>query len=233
MSAALTLLTIFGRGREPTPAAWRWFPVVGAAIGALLGGVWWVADLAFPPLVAAVLVVIADLIVTGMLHMDGLTDSADGLLPHGTRADRLRIMRTPDVGAFGVVAVSAALLARVGALSVQSVSIGLLVALWCASRTVVATAPAFVPYARENGIASPMVTAPASALLLVALVPAGVVAGIATGARGVAATVATIVAVAAVVALAKRRIGGFTGDVLGAGIVVGETVGLLVAAAKW
>jgi adenosylcobinamide-GDP ribazoletransferase len=233
MSAALSLLTIFGRGREPTPGAWQWFPIVGAAIGALVGSVWWLSDWAFPPLIAAVLVVIADLIVTGMLHMDGLADSADGLLPHATRAERLRIMRAPDVGAFGVIAVAVTLLARVSALSAQAVSIGLLVALWCASRTVVAAVPAFVPYAREQGIASPMVTTPASALILVALVPAGVVAGVATGARGVAATVAAIVAVVGVVALAKRRLAGFTGDVLGAGIVVGETVGLVVAAAKW
>jgi adenosylcobinamide-GDP ribazoletransferase len=233
MSAALSLLTIFGRGREPTPGAWRWFPLVGAAIGGLLGGVWWLADRAFPPLIAAVLVVIADLAVTGMLHADGLADSADGLLPHATRDERLRIMRAPDVGAFGIVAVVIALLARVSALSAQSVSIGLLVGLWCASRTVVAAVPAFVPYARDNGIASRMLTTSGSAWILAALVPAGLVAAVSTGPRGVVATMATIVAAAGIVALAKRRIGGFTGDVLGAGILVAETVGLVIAAAKW
>jgi adenosylcobinamide-GDP ribazoletransferase len=233
MSAALSLLTIFGRAREPTPHAWRWFPLVGAAIGALVGGVWWLADQLFPPLVAAMLVVIADLAITGMLHADGLADSADGLLPHATRAERLRIMRAPDVGAFGIIAVAAALLARLTALSVQPVSVGLVVALWCASRTVVAAAPAVVPYAREEGIASRMLTSPGSAWPLVALVPAGVVAVAASGFRGAAALVATIVGAVGVAALATRRIGGFTGDVLGAAIVVGETVGLVVAAAKW
>jgi adenosylcobinamide-GDP ribazoletransferase len=233
MSAALSLLTIFGRGREPTPGAWQWFPLVGAAIGALLAGVWWLSDWVFPPLVAAVLVVIADLIVTGMLHVDGLADSADGLLPHATRSERLRIMRAPDVGAFGVVAVATALLARVSALSVQAVSIGLLVAVWCASRTVVAAVPAFLPYARDHGIASQMVTRPSSAWMLAALAPAGVVAAVSTGLRGAAAVATTIVVAAGVVVLAKRRIGGFTGDVLGAGIVVGETVALVMAAAKW
>jgi adenosylcobinamide-GDP ribazoletransferase len=233
MSAALSLLTIFGRAREPTARAWRWFPLVGAAIGALVGGVWWLGDHVFPPLVAAVLVVAADLAVTGMLHFDGLADSADGLLCHAKRSERLRIMRTPDVGAFGAIAVVVILLACVAALSVQPVSILLIVALWCASRTVVAALPGVVPYARDEGIASPMLTTPASAWPVIALIPAVVVATVADGYRGGAATAATVVGAIGVAALAKRRVGGFTGDVLGAAIVVGETLGLIVAAAKW
>ena len=233
MSAALALLTVLGRAREPTARAWGWFPVVGAAIGALVGSVWWLTDLAFPPLVAAVVVVIADLAVTGMLHFDGLADSADGLLPHATPAERLRIMRSPDVGAFAVVVVATVLLARVAALSAQPVSIGLIAALWCTSRTVVAAAPRFVPYARDEGIVSGMLPGPPSMWILAALGPAVVVGALGAGGPGVAAVAATIAGVAGVVVLANRRIGGFTGDVLGAGIVVGETVGLLVAAAKW
>ena len=53
------------------------------------------------------------------------------------------------------------------------------------------------------------------------------------GLAGFAATVALVLGAAAVVALAQRRIGGFTGDVLGAAGLVGETVALVVAAAKW
>ncbi len=233
MTAALALLTVLGRAREPTAACGGWFPIVGAAIGVLVGGVWWASDLSFPPIVAAALAVVADLAVTGMLHFDGLADTADGLLPHAAREERLRIMRTPDVGAFGVVAVAAALLIRVTALSAQPVSIGLIAALWCASRTVAASTPRFSPYARDEGLASAMLPSPASTWLLVALFPAGVVAALTTGLRGSVAVAVTAVGVAGVAALAKRRIGGFTGDVLGAGIVLGETIGLVVAAAKW
>jgi adenosylcobinamide-GDP ribazoletransferase len=233
VSTALALLTVFGRAREPTARAWRWFPLVGAAVGALVGSVWWVTDRAFPPLAAAVLVVVADLAVTGILHFDGLADSADGLLCHATRTERLRIMRTPEVGAFGVIVVVVILLARVSAFSVQPVSILLIAALWCASRTAVAALPAFLPYARDQGIASAMLITSASAWPLVALIPAAVVAAAADGIRGGAATAATVVGALGVAALAKRRIGGFTGDVLGAAIVVGETLGLIVAAAKW
>jgi adenosylcobinamide-GDP ribazoletransferase len=233
VSAALSLLTIFGRAQEPTARAWRWFPVVGAAVGALVGGVWWLGDQAFPPLVAAVLVVAVDLGVTGMLHVDGLADSADGLLCHATRTERLRIMRAPEVGAFGVIAVAVVLLARVSALSAQPASILLIIALWTASRTVVAAVPGFLPYARDHGIASPMLMRRPSVWPVLALIPAAVVAVAADGVRGGAATAATVLGAVGVAVLAKRRIGGFTGDVLGAAIVVGETLGLITAAAKW
>src|SRR4051812_18747118 len=100
MRDALGLLTTFGRrGGALSSRSLLWFPVIGAGLGAIVGGAWWVADQAWSPLAAAVIVVIVDLAVTGMLHLDGLADSADGLLPHATRERRLEIMRTPDVGA--------------------------------------------------------------------------------------------------------------------------------------
>jgi adenosylcobinamide-GDP ribazoletransferase len=78
-----------------------------------------------------------------------------------------------------------------------------------------------------------MLSRPAPAWPLVALLPAGVVAGLAEGVRGMAAVAAVVVAGGAVLALAQRRIGGFTGDVLGAAIVLGQTAGLVVGAARW
>ncbi len=231
--AALSLLTVLGRATEPTPRAWRWFPVVGAAAGGLVGSAWWLADQVFPPLLAAALAVVAGLAVTGLLHIDGLADTADGLLCHAPPDQRLRIMRAPDVGAFGVAVVSAVVVLQVSALAVQSVSVVLLAAIWSASRTAVTAAPAWLPYARERGIASPMLDTGASAWPLAALVPIGVLAAIVEGSRGAAAVAATVVGAVGVLWLASRRIGGFTGDVLGAAIVLGETVGLVAAAAKW
>jgi adenosylcobinamide-GDP ribazoletransferase len=232
MREAVALLTVLGRATAPTARAWRWFPLVGAAIGALVGVVWLGSSELFAPLVAATLAVAADLAVTGMLHVDGLADSADGLLPHQQRSERLRIMRTADVGAFAVAVVVIVLVARVAALATQAVSVALIAALWCASRTVVAAVPARVAYVRDDGIASPMLPT-GSAWPALALVP--VVAGIAVvdGTRGVVSVVVCVAAAAGVLVLAVRRIGGFTGDVLGAAIVVSETAGLLVAAARW
>src|SRR4051812_17036191 len=99
MRAAISFLTPLGGARSPSPSAWRWFPLVGAGLGGLLGAGWWAADRLWPRPVAAALVVAADLALTGLLHIDGLVDSADGLLPHLDRDRRLAVMSEPDVGA--------------------------------------------------------------------------------------------------------------------------------------
>jgi adenosylcobinamide-GDP ribazoletransferase len=233
MRDALALLTTVGRrGGALTARSLGWFPIVGALLGAGLGAGWWAADRAFAPLLAAALVMVADLALTGLLHFDGLVDTADGLMPHLTREERLRVMRRPDAGAFGVTVAATVLLLRVAALSSLDVSAGLLVALWCSSRALVASVPAFVPYARANGMATALLAgAPRWPALVV--VPAAALAVVANGAGGLAAVLALTVAALALVLVAHRRLGGFTGDVLGAAIVAGETVGLVLAAARW
>ena len=230
---AVGLLTTLGRrGGSLHARALGWFPLLGAALGALVGACWWAADEVWTPLPAAVLVVVVDLAVTGMLHVDGLADSADGLLPHADRDRRLAIMRAPDVGAFGVAIVGIALIALVAALASQPVSVLLVIGLWMAGRSLVAAVPALVPYAREQGIATPLLDgAPRWPLVCVPI--AAAIAALETGARGATAVVVGVAAGIGVLALARRRLGGFTGDVLGATIVVVETIGLLVAAARW
>ena len=233
MREALAFLTVVGRPSPPTPQALRWFPVVGAAVGGVVGTVWWLADQAFPALLAAALVVAVDLALTGLLHADGLADAADGLLPHASRARRLEIMRSPDVGAFGVAVLVIVLLTRVGALAARPADIGLIVGVWCVSRTLVAVAPAWLPYARETGLATPLLAAPATPVVGLAVLPATALAVGTAGWVGGAAIAAALLAGAAVLALARVRLGGFTGDVLGATILVAETVGLVVAGARW
>jgi adenosylcobinamide-GDP ribazoletransferase len=233
MREALAFLTVVGRPSPPTPRALRWFPVVGAGVGGVVGAVWWLADEAFPALLAAALVVAVDLALTGLLHADGLADAADGLLPHAPRERRLEIMRSPDVGAFGVTVLIVVLLARVGALAGRPADVGLIVGLWCTSRTLVAVAPAWLPYARDTGLATPLLAEPAAPVVGLALLPATALAVVTVGWVGGAAIGAAMLAGAAVLALARARLGGFTGDVLGAAIVVAETVGLVVAGARW
>ncbi|MCU1428359.1 MAG: cobS [Actinomycetia bacterium] len=232
MREAIALLTTLGGAAPLTSRALRWFPLAGALAGALLGGCWWAAGKWWAPAVAAAIVVAADLALTGMLHVDGLADSADGLLPHLTRERRLDVMRAPDIGAFGVAVVGGALLCEFAALASIRPSVLLLVGLWCAARSLTASVPAFVPYARTDGIASTLLEH-APRWPVVGVVPAAALAALGTGRGGFAAVLAGTLAGAGVVALARRRVGGFTGDVLGAAIVVTEVVGLVVAAAKW
>lgn len=235
MLAALGFLTVLGPARAPGRWTLWWFPVVGAALGAALGALWWGAEQLWPPLVVAAVVVVADLVLTGLLHADGLADTADGLLPHLERERRLEVMRDPRTGAFGVAAVGGALLLRWAALASMAAEPLLLVALWAASRSVMAAATGLLPYARTAGLASAFAEArPRGApLIALAVVPAAGVAAAATGAGGAVAVVAGVVAGSGVLVLAARRIGGYTGDVLGACGIVVETVGLVVAGARW
>jgi len=249
---ALAFLTPLGGARRPTPGALRWFPVVGAAMGLVLGGTWWLVARAWPPLAAAAIVVVADLALTGLLHLDGLVDTADGLLPHLPRERRLAVMRQPDAGAFGVGTAAAVLILRWAALASIRPAPLLLGGLWCLSRSAMAACATGMPYARaEGGIATAFGAqaeggAPggpgADRLASVRRIPIFYVAA-AVGAAGLAAAwsvpagpVAVSVAAvgfAAVIWFATRRIGGFTGDVLGAAGMIAESVGLLAAVARW
>ena len=233
MRQALGFLTPFGGASAPTPQAVRWFPVVGILVGLAVGGVWRGAEELWPPALAAALAVVADLALTGMLHVDGLVDSADGLLPHLPRERRLDVMSEPTVGAFGVVVAGAVLLVRWAAFASMGADIWLVAGLWCLSRTAMVAVMAALPYAREVGLAS--VFAGTGRLVVVAAgaVAAAALVGIAVGWPALAVVSVAGLAVMGIAALAQQRLGGFTGDVLGAAGVLAETVGLVVAAAKW
>jgi adenosylcobinamide-GDP ribazoletransferase len=234
MRSALGFLTVVGGAAPPSGRAPRWFGVVGALVGLAVGGAWWGAGELWPALVAAVLAVALDAGLTGMLHLDGLADCGDGLLAPLPRDRRLAVMASPEVGSFGAVVLVVVLGARVAGFASQPPDVLLVVGLWAAARAAMAVTMAALPYARAGGTAAGFAAAgpPAAALLALGLGLA-VVVGAGGGGRGAATAAAAAAAFAAVVALGVRRLGGYTGDVLGAAGVVAETVGLLVAAARW
>lgn len=237
MRSALGFLTPFGPATTPGPHTLRWFPVVGAGIGALVGTVWWASSRAWGPTpVPAALAVAADLALTGMLHMDGLADSADGLLPHLSQDRRLEVMSRPDIGAFGLTVTAAVLLLRFAALESQRAEIALVAGVWCLSRTMMVAATVWMPYAKKTGLASAFLGDARAASVTVVLGGTGAAVALAfwgRGPAGIAGLAVGAVSGAAVMALARRRLGGFTGDVLGATAVVTETVALVVTAARW
>lgn len=236
LHSAISFLTPLGGARPPSGRAWLWFPSVGLVMGLALGGIWYGLAQAWPPWVAATLVVGGDLALTGGLHFDGLVDSADGLLAHLDGDRRLAVMADPAVGAFGLAAGATTLLLRAAALAGIRPSPLLLAGLWCASRTWMALAALVLPYARPaGGLASAFLDGRRRPVPVAVMGLAGSLALMAAWrpVPGTAALVAATLAAAGVVLLGRRRLGGFTGDVLGAAGVVGETVGLLVAAAWW
>jgi len=233
--AALAFLTPFGGAATPDPRAVAWFPAVGAAIGTTLGLLWWGAAKEWGPLVVAVLVVGADLGLTGMLHFDGLLDSADGLLAHLDRERRLEVMATPGVGAFAVAVGATVLLARWAAFASLRPAPLLLAGLWCASRTLMAAVMWALPYARQGptGLVRAFLGRPPVLAVALGGAAAVVLAGLWRPLVGPAAVVAGVTAGSLVAWQAHRKLGGYTGDILGAAGVVAETVGLIVASARW
>jgi len=228
---ALSFLTPFAGARDPAPTALLWFPIVGALLGFAVGGVWHLAEWLWPSLVAALLVVVADLVFTGMLHFDGLVDSADGLLPHLATERRLEVMAEPTAGAFGLGVGVVVLALRGAALATLQPSALLLAGLWCASRTLMAATMVRVPYARPGGgLAAAFLTARVRPIAAEGVMSALVLAALWRPIPGPLTVLAALAAGIGVVRLAQRRIGGFTGDVLGAAGMVTETVGLVVAA---
>lgn len=244
LRSALAFLTMVGGAAAPDRRSPAWFAPVGALAGLAVGGVWWLADQAFSPLVAAALAVTADAVVTGMLHLDGLADTADGVLPPLDRERRLAVMKAPDVGAFGVAALALALALRVAGFAALTPDPWLVAGVWAAARGAMALTMAVVPYARPGGgLASAFGVPPGAAAGGAqgaawaagagVVVAGGVVVASAGWPAGAAAVGALAVGFGAVVALAWRRVGGFTGDVLGAAGVVAETAALVVASARW
>ena len=89
-----------------------YFPVVGLVIGGILAGLNWVFNLILPAPVTNALLIVALVIITGAMHLDGLSDTCDGMAGHKTVEERWKVMHDSHAGAFGVVGVILLLLVQ-------------------------------------------------------------------------------------------------------------------------
>ena len=233
LQLALMLLTRLPAGRlaDPAPsfaeAAWA-FPIVGAIIGLISGGISIAAlALGFPPIIIALLAVASAAILTGAMHEDGLADLADGFGGGATREDKLRIMRDSQIGSYGVVALVLMVGLKVSAIA--EVSVGMLlcsfVVISAASRAAMLVPMALLPAARDDGLGQK------ASLTLGGRFCVGIgfsaLALAFWGTVGFWVALAMLASALIVTLLAKRQIGGQTGDVLGATQAVSETFGWL------
>ena len=218
--------------------AWA-FPIVGAMLGALGGGAYWLGrEIGLPALVAATLAIGLLALATGGLHEDGLADTADGFGGGRTREQKLAIMRDSRIGTYGVLALVLAILLRIGALAALGGGAGFAALIAAASlgRGFAALPMSMLPPARADGLGRAAGQAPgfSACLALILAVGAATVAaaGFALPWRAVGYAVAcAFFAVLFVTILAQRQIGGATGDVLGAAILAGECAALAALAA--
>ncbi len=216
-----------------------WFPLVGALVGLAGGAVLALAAaLNLPPLAGALLALAATVRLTGGLHEDGAADVADGFGGGRDTARKLEIMRDSRVGSYGVLALVFSVAIRAAALAALPVpaAVAALVAAGALSRCALAALALALPPARRDGLGAAQ-GRPARSTVLLALVLGIAVAaaalwGIALpGAVPAAAVLAALAAVWAMAALARRQIGGQTGDVFGAAQQLAEAAVLLTLAA--
>jgi adenosylcobinamide-GDP ribazoletransferase len=217
-----------GLGPRVTAAAMAFAPLVVLPIAAAAAGVVWAGEAGeAPPLLTATLAVAVLALGSGGLHLDGLADTADGLAVQGDRARRLEVMRRGDVGPAGAVTLLLVLLVQVSALSglLTDRDAGAAAATVClavvASRATLALACARgVHPARPDGLGSTVAGTVPPALAVLVLAAVALAAGLVDQWRGVAGVAVAVVAAVAVLVVARRRIGGVTGDVLGACVEV-------------
>ena len=240
----LTRLPVpFVRTLDPPPlhAAMAMFPVAGALIGGIGGGVLVLCDQAgLPPLFSACCAMAAGTLTTGALHEDGLSDVADGFGGGNSREQRLDIMRDSRIGAYGAIALMIVLLARASLLMALLAlpPMGVVILTACAaafSRSLVVDLMWATRPARHDGL-SVMAGRPGRNTTLLALVIGGLGAGVAatyvlSPESGVLALIAGGAATGVIRAVAMRKIGGQTGDVCGAAQVLSEIAMLAVYAA--
>ncbi|UOE21813.1 adenosylcobinamide-GDP ribazoletransferase [Thermobifida halotolerans] len=234
----LTVVPVRVSRVDRTVAAWAMTaaPLVGvllAAVGALvLAGALLVG---LSPLLAAALAVGALALLTRGLHLDGLADVADGLGGGADSGRALEIMKRSDIGPFGVVTLVFAVLVQVAALAalaergIAEAALGLAAALlsgrlaitWACTRAVGAARPDGLGAFVARTVPYPAAAAVTCAVLLVGLWDRGWPVAVGAG----------LVAAGALLLRLRRRLGGMTGDVLGALAETAASVALVVAAA--
>lgn len=230
---AIILLTRvpFGRLRDPVPplaaAAWA-FPLAGLLVGLIGGGAMGAAlALGLSAPVAGGLALGAQVMATGALHEDGLADICDGFWGGTSRERRLEIMRDSRIGSYGTVGLVLSLGLRwlgLAALA-EAQALAAVITVAMASRVAPVALMAGLPPARADGLGEQGRAVGMASVLAAALIGGPPLLLLP---QGGGALIAAALAVAVLALVARRKIGGQTGDVLGAGQQASE-IALLLA----
>lgn len=218
-----------------------WFPIVGALIGAVGGACYWICSIAgLSPALAAVVTVAGLTALTGALHEDGLADVADGFGGGKDRAAKLSIMKDSRIGTYGGMALILSVLARVAVLATladpRTVALALIGA-HAFSRGLLPAVRLWLPDARSTGTVVDQGRPDRARALVGALIGFTLASStlgkldLESGMVSLTIIALSVGAVWAVAQLARRQIGGVTGDVLGTAQQAAELVFLLAIAA--
>lgn len=239
---AVSLLTVIPTGArwdgQPRPGVAGWFPVVGLMLGSVMWGVGHLAETTglagVIPLIWASLAVGFSALITRMLHFDGIADVADAWWGGHTRERRLEIMSDPATGAFGTTAVALVVTVQVTAVGSILTWHQLPLLLIPALARFAATFAAWLGApARPGGLGRSVMGRPGLSGLIPAAGTAALILLIGWAALeivGVVYVLFGLVLSLVVPHLISSRMGGVTGDVMGASVMVVETILFVVAA---
>ena len=207
-----------------------YFPLVGLALGGLLGGLDFAARDALPSPIVGALLVTALLALTRAIHTEGFLDSCDALFGGYTPAKRLEILRDTHVGAFAVIGCTALLLLKWTLLSdiPDDIRVGLLIVFPCLSRFGMLTTMAAFNYAREQGLGIAFKDGAKTWHVVFGLATAAVAGGAMLGIAGLVLLGAAIVVSLGLGRWISGMLGGMTGDTYGAVNEVAEVTVLLL-----
>ncbi|MEE2997992.1 MAG: adenosylcobinamide-GDP ribazoletransferase [Pseudomonadota bacterium] len=209
------------------------FPIAGVLVATVGGAIFVLCNLIeLPVFVAALLSIIAMVIATGGLHEDGLSDLADGIWGGTHPEHRLTIMSDSRIGAYGTIALILTIGARtasIAAINDPGLVLGALVATSASSRGMIPLIMAFTHPAKGDGLGASAGTPPAS-VWGVALLLAVLICLLAAPTAWLSCLIAMLLGAAFIGWFAQRKLGGYTGDVLGASQQLAELLGLAVIA---
>jgi len=212
----------------------RYFAAVGALVGLAGGLVWWLAGQVAPGAVAAGLALAAMIWLTGALHEDGLADCADGLGGGKTGGEALEIMRDSRVGSYGGLALMFSVGLRWAALAALAPSWGVLALVLAGGigRATMVPATALASYARPDGLGRSLAGG-AGGVEVAAALGTALALGIVGGWPGLLALGLALAVAGGFLLYMVRRVGGYTGDGLGAMAQLGEIAVMVVLAGAW
>ncbi|MGQ0606157.1 MAG: adenosylcobinamide-GDP ribazoletransferase [Candidatus Nitrosotenuis sp.] len=219
--SVFSFLTIIPTGSSDLQTVAKYmylFPVIGIAIGLLLGATGWGLSMFLEPLVVGLLITAGLVLITGIHHTDGLSDFADGLMIRGTKERKLEVMRDPKVGSAGIIAIVLYVATTVIALSFMkgfelfyAILMGEIIAKFC---MVLSASIGPSAWAGSNSIFVESMK-DKKKLAIATIITISVIVAFQNSA-GFVALAAGIVVTLIIVVVSRRSFGGISGDIMGA-----------------
>ena len=236
LTCALQFLTVLpvahdhSSEKNPFDGVVYYFVVAGALIGGMASAIYWTASYIFPPSITAAITIIFFSAISGFIHLDGLADTADGFLSNKEREACLEIMRDSRVGVMGAVAIVIVLLLKYSVLADQETSLSpaALLLIPISGRAAIVYSMALLPYARSSGGLGMLFYThdlKKAALLSFAVLCLGAL--LLSPVHFLVVALVPVVSAVSFSRYCRMKIGGATGDTLGAVCEITETMVLI------